>query len=76
MARAEIHWEDPAGTPNTASAMIEDTSRSGMSIRSPKQISVGSKLEVKWHREHLVGVVRNCRKDGFEYLLGIQRDLP
>lgn len=75
VARAEVHWQDTIGNSCMIPAMIEDSSHGGMSVRIKKPISVGSKLEIRWYKEQIQGVVRNCRKDGFEYLLGVQRDL-
>ena len=74
LARVEVQWESPTGTSNIAAAMIEDTSRSGMCIRIKKSIPVGSKLQIKWRNEDILGIVRNSRKDGFQYVLGIQRE--
>jgi PilZ domain len=76
IARAEVLWEDGTGVSRIARAMIEDTSPNGMCIRISKQIAVGSKIEIKSHRERALGVVKTCRKDGFEYVLGIEREAP
>jgi hypothetical protein len=76
MARAELQWEDPAGTARAAFAMIEDISQSGAGIRLRQPLSVGAKLRVKWHKEQFSGIVRHCHREGMEYVLGIQRDTP
>jgi hypothetical protein len=73
-AVAEVSWEDPTGKPYRAAATIEDTSLSGACIRIKTAIAVGSTLRVKWHREQFSGIARNCRLDGREFLLGIQRE--
>jgi hypothetical protein len=73
-AVAEVSWEDPTGRPYCAAATLEDTSPSGACIRVKTAIAVGSTLRVKWHREQFSGVARNCRLDGKEFLLGIQRE--
>jgi hypothetical protein len=73
-AVAEVWWEDQTGKPNRASATLEDTSLSGACIRLKTPITVGSKLTVKWHREHFSAVARNCRRDGREFLLGVRRE--
>ena len=74
-AVAEICWEDPSGTPYRAPATLEDTSPSGACIRVKSPIQVGSRLVVKWHREHFAAIARNCRSDGRGYLLGVRRDM-
>ncbi len=53
---------------------MENTSISGACIRVRKQIDVGAKLRVQWRWEEFSGVARYCRKDGMDYLVGIQRD--
>jgi hypothetical protein len=53
---------------------MENTSNSGACIRVKKQIDVGAKLRVQWRREEFSGVARYCRKEGIDYLVGIQRD--
>jgi hypothetical protein len=73
-AVAEVFWEDPSGTPYRAPATLEDTSPSGACIRIKTAIAIGANLSVKWHREQFSGIARNCRSDGKEFLLGIQRD--
>ncbi|HEY3453496.1 MAG TPA: PilZ domain-containing protein [Bryobacteraceae bacterium] len=74
MARAELQWEDSTGTSRAAHAMLEDISRGGAGIRLRQPIGVGSKLNVKWHKEQFSGTVRHCRREGMEYVLGVQRD--
>ena len=76
MARAEVVWEDQLGVLRRAFAKIEDTSRSGACIRVSAAISVGAKLNIKWHQEQFSGVAKYCRRDGEEYVLGIQRETP
>jgi len=71
---AEVSWEDQTGSPNRASATLEDTSVSGACIRLKTPITIGSKIFVKWHREQFAAVARNCRSDGREFLLGVRRE--
>jgi hypothetical protein len=75
IARAKVMWKESNGYSLPISALIEDTSASGMSIRIKQEISVGCMVEIQWHKQQLQGVVVNCRKDGFEYILGVHRDL-
>ena len=58
MASALVLWKDPTGTPRQESARIEDTSHSGACIRTKMPISVGSELQIKWHKEHFWGVTK------------------
>jgi hypothetical protein len=74
MAVAEVVWEDQLGAWRGAVTRIEDTSRSGACIRLSVPISVGAKLKIKWHREEFSGVAKYCRRDGGDYVLGIQRE--
>ncbi|HEY6990150.1 MAG TPA: PilZ domain-containing protein [Bryobacteraceae bacterium] len=74
MARAEAQWEDSTGTSRTVHAMLEDISRGGAGIRLRQPINVGSKLKIKWHKEQFSGTVRHCRREGMEYVVGVQRD--
>lgn len=74
MARADVAWEDHPGAWRDAQAKIEDTSRSGACIRVGVPIGIGARLRVKWHREEFLGIARYCRRDGGDYILGIQRE--
>ncbi len=76
MARAEVVWEDQPGAWRGALAQIEDTSRSGACIRVSVPISIGAMLKIKWQREEFSGVAKYCRRDGGDYVLGIQRETP
>jgi hypothetical protein len=67
-------WEDEKGILQRERARMENTSNSGACIRVTKQIDVGAKLRVQWRWEEFLGVARYCRKDGMDYLVGIQRD--
>jgi hypothetical protein len=74
MTLVEVSWEGPGGTLQTFPARMEDRSTNGACIRVKTPIAVGSKLRVQWRIEHFSGTVRYCRTDGWEYLVGIQRD--
>jgi hypothetical protein len=73
-AAAEICWIDQSGTACMARATLQDTSQSGACVRIRKPIKVGSRVTVKWCREQFDAVARNCRSDGWEFLLGVQRE--
>ena len=74
-ARAEVIWEDPGGAASRVSAIIEDKSPSGVRIRLKSAIPVGTSLTVVWARDQFSGIARNCRNDGHEFVVGIERDL-
>jgi hypothetical protein len=67
-------WEDKTGTPRITPGKLEDKSRGGASMRIKEPISVGSKLILQWGIEQISGTVTYCRRDGKEYVLGVQRD--
>jgi len=54
-------------------ATMEDTSRSGARIRVNTAIGVGATVWVKRPWEEIAGVAKYCRRDGLDYVLGIQR---
>ena len=73
-ARAEVCWHDEAGRACTSAATIEDTSASGACIRMGLPVPVGSQVNVKWHRGEFSAIAQNCRRDGFDFLLGVRRE--
>ncbi|MGC2059854.1 MAG: hypothetical protein WA653_16430, partial [Candidatus Sulfotelmatobacter sp.] len=74
MMLAEVSWEDATGKLLSAPARLEDKSLSGACIRMKKQIEVGAKLKVRGRFEEFSGVVRYCRSDGWDYVIGLQRE--
>lgn len=74
MTQVEASWEDPAGTLQTVPARMENKSVGGVCIRIKTPIVVGSKLKIQWRLEHFSGTARYCRREGTEYLVGLQRD--
>ena len=76
MALVEVSWEEPDGSKHSAiRARMEDTSRSGACIRVNTAIGVGATVWVKRPWEEIAGVTKYCRRDGMDYVLGIQRIL-
>jgi hypothetical protein len=73
-ALAEVLWERTPGVVCRLPATIEDTSASGACLRVDTPISVGTKLTVKWQWDQFSAIARNCRRDGAEFLCGVQRD--
>ena len=74
MAKAEVVWEDQLGARRGVLAQLEDTSISGACIRISIPISVGAKLSIKWHKEQFFGITKYCRRDGGDYVLGVERE--
>jgi hypothetical protein len=54
--------------------MLEDRSRSGAGISVNKPIPVGAKVKIRGKRRELVGIVRYCRREEFNYFVGIHYD--
>ena len=73
-AAAEVSWEDASGALLRVPATLEDTSPSGACIRVQRPFTVGSCITVRWHREQFAAVARNCRRDGYGFLLGVRRE--
>lgn len=73
-AVAEVSWQDSGGKPVCQRATLEDTSRSGACIRLKAPVQIGSRIQVRWHREQFSAIAKNCRRDGRDFLLGVLRD--
>lgn len=73
MMLAEVSWEDATGKLLTAPARLEDKSLSGACIRMKKPVEVGAKLRVRGRFEEFSGIVRYCRSEDWDYLVGMQR---
>lgn len=74
MILVDASWEGPTGTTQTARARIEYRSANGACIRIEKRIAVGARLSPQWRWEKFSGVARYCRREGHEYLVGVQRE--
>jgi len=74
MIRVEVSWEDASGNFRSLSARMEDKSLSGACIRVKTPIDVGSKVRVQWRFEQFSGVVKYCRLEDWDYLVGMQRE--
>ena len=74
MARVDVLWGDADGTPRVAPGTLEDTSHGGMSMRMKNAIRGGSHVTIKWGSEQVSGTVTNCRREKFEYVLGMKRE--
>jgi hypothetical protein len=74
MILVEASWEDQSGTMQAVRACMENKSAGGACIRVKTPIGVGAKLWVRSRWEEFSGVAKYCRSEGWDYLLGIQRD--
>ena len=72
-AVAEVSWEDAGGLYKVRGT-LEDTSQSGACVRVKRPFTIGSRITIKWHREQFSAVTRNCRSDGYDFLLGVKRE--
>jgi hypothetical protein len=74
MIVVEASWEDAAGVVHTARARMEDKSASGACLRLRTPVETGLRLRVQWRFEQFSGVVKYCRSEGAEFVIGMQRD--
>ena len=74
MTMVEASWQDESGALRTVPACMEVKSAGGACIRLKIPIAIGSKLSIRWRFDTFIGTARNCRSEGREYLVGIQRD--
>lgn len=70
----EATWEDENGATQTTRARVENNSGGGACIRATTPIAPGSKVRIRWRFEAYSGIVKYCRAEGREYLIGLQRD--
>jgi hypothetical protein len=73
MILVEVSWQEN-GTWQVTPARMEDKSASGACIRFKKSIAVGSKLRIKSRFEQFSGTVKYCRTEGWDFLVGLQKD--
>ena len=76
MIQVEVSWEDLGGNLRSVPARMEDKSLSGACIRVKKPIEVGARVRIQWRFEQFSGAVRYCRREDWDYVVGIQRDRP
>jgi hypothetical protein len=74
MMLAEVSWEDATGKLLSAPARLEDRSLSGACIRMKKPVEVGAKLRVRGRFEEFAGIVRYCRSEDWDYVVGVRRE--
>lgn len=74
MARIEVLWTDWEKTPRVASAVLEDKSENGYSVRLKESVPVGTHVTVKRGADQVSGVVTYCRRDKAHFVIGVKRD--
>ncbi|MFY9743456.1 MAG: hypothetical protein WA252_12320 [Candidatus Sulfotelmatobacter sp.] len=73
MILVDVSWEEQNGVVQKARACMEDKSASGACLRMKTPVVEGSRLSIQWRFEQFAGIVRYCRREGREYVVGIQR---
>jgi hypothetical protein len=73
MIVVEGSWQDLNGVWQKASGRIEDKSSGGACIRLKKPVAVGAQVTIDSRFEQFVGVVRYCRNEGRDFIIGVQR---
>ncbi|MFY9909950.1 MAG: PilZ domain-containing protein [Candidatus Sulfotelmatobacter sp.] len=73
MILVDVSWEDGGALQKTRACM-EDKSAGGACIRVKTPIAAGSRLKIQWRFEQFVGIVKYCRREGREYVVGVQRE--
>ncbi len=74
IVRIVARWVGQTGNPRMSHWQLENMSNGGLGIRVVEPIGAGTKLDVRTHMGNFAGTVLRSRKDGEEYVLGIQRD--
>jgi hypothetical protein len=74
MIVVELSWEDPGGKGRSISGRMEDKSLSGACLRVKTPIDLGAKLRIQSRFEQFSGVVRYCRRENWDYVVGVQRE--
>src|SRR5579872_4595785 len=74
MILVEASWEDQRGIMQSTRARMEDKSAGGACIRFKVPFATGARLKIEWRFDRFWGVVKYCRSDGREYLVGVQRE--
>jgi hypothetical protein len=69
-----VSWQDLDGNSQTATGRIEDKSSGGVCLRLQKAVEVGAHLRIDSHFEQFVGIVRYCRREGRDFIIGVKRD--
>jgi hypothetical protein len=74
MILVDLSWEDQIGVVKKTRACMEDKSAGGARLRVKTPIAAGSTVTIQWRFEQFAGIVKYCRREGREYVVGIQRE--
>lgn len=72
-SRVQAIYEKQGGKRVAASAMFEDISTGGGSIRLGTSLPVGTLLKIQWLSRQFDVHVVHCRPDGMDYVVGFQK---
>ena len=75
MRRVEVELWGEGETRRKLSLLQEDESSRGVALSVPTSVTVGARVKIRTHDSERLGTVRNCRRDGREYIIGIQYDV-
>jgi len=75
MRRVEVELWGEGETRRKMSLLQEDESSRGVALSVPTSVTVGARVRIRTHDSERLGTVRNCRRDGREYIIGIQYDV-
>jgi hypothetical protein len=73
MILVDVSWEE-AGVSQKTRGCMEDKSAGGACIRTKRPIAVGARLKIQWRFEQFAGIVKYCRHEAREYVVGVQRE--
>jgi hypothetical protein len=73
MILVEVSWQEQGGVQQKSRACMEDKSAGGARIRVKTPIAAGSHLRIQWRFEQFAGIAKYCRREGREYVVGVQR---
>jgi hypothetical protein len=74
MTVVEVSWQDAGRAGQTVSARMEDKSAGGACLRLKQSVEVGAKLKIQWRHDQFIGIVKYCRAEGRDFVVGVQRD--
>lgn len=73
MIMVDVSWQEHGGVLQKSRGCMEDKSAGGARIRVKTPIAAGSHLKIQWRFEQFAGIAKYCRREGREYVVGIQR---
>lgn len=72
LRRVELFWTSTDGERCSAGGVMEDRSISGMGIRTPVVLSVGTVVQVRVGNETYPATVARCVRAGLERFIGLR----